>query len=230
MKAPSSLRETYERVAGRYDAAVLLYYALGYRYHAYRRRAIQALRLRPGDTVVDLGCGTGVNLTALRRAVGPEGRVVGVDLTPAMLGVARQRVERHGWQNVDLVESDAAAFAYPSRVDGVLATYAVSMMPEPERVIQRAAEALRPGRRLALADFRVPMGWPGWVRRVAVALARPFGETEEMARRRLWEPMQRHLIAVQVQRYYFGAAYVAHGRASSGAVREDRSENRSQPK
>ena len=72
------LKALYDRVAGRYDGAVLLYYALGYRYHAYRRRAIDTLHLRPGDTAVDLGCGTGVNLAALREAVGAEGRVIGV--------------------------------------------------------------------------------------------------------------------------------------------------------
>jgi demethylmenaquinone methyltransferase/2-methoxy-6-polyprenyl-1,4-benzoquinol methylase len=206
------LQALYDRVAGRYDGAVLLYYALGYRYHAYRRRAIEALYLQPGDTAVDLGCGTGVNLAALREAVGAEGCVIGVDLTSGMLAEARRRVERRRWQNVRLVQSDAASFAYPARTDGVLATFSISMMPDPERAIARAAEALAVGGRFALADFRVPVWWPGWVRRVAVALARPFGETEEMARRCLWEPVERHLSDVRVRRYYFGAAYVASGR------------------
>ena len=187
------LQALYDRIASHYDAAVLFYYALGYRYHAYRRCAIDALHLRPGDTAVDLGCGTGVNLAALREAVGAEGCVIGVDLTSGMLTKARRRVERRGWQNVRLVQSAAASFAYPARTDSVLATFSISMMPDPECVIAQAAEALAVGGRFALADFRVPAWWPGWVRRVAVALARPFGETEEMARRCLWEPVKQHL-------------------------------------
>ena len=209
------LKALYDRVAGRYDGAVLLYYSLGYRYHAYRRRAIDTLHLRPGDTAVDLGCGTGVNLAALREAVGAEGRVIGVDLTAGMVAEACRRVERRGWQNVRLVQSDAASFAYPARTDGVLATFSISMMPDPERAIARAAEALAVGGRFALADFRAPAWWPAWVRHVAVALASPFGETEEMARQRLWEPVERHLSDVQVRRYYFGAAYVVSGLATS---------------
>ncbi|MGI9174333.1 MAG: class I SAM-dependent methyltransferase [Rhodothermales bacterium] len=209
------LQTLYDRVVGRYDVAVLLYYALGYRYHAYRRHAIKALHLQPGDTAIDLGCGTGVNLAALREAVGAEGRVIGVDLTSGMLAEAQRRVELRGWQNVRLVQSDAAAFAYPARTNGVLATFSISMMPAPECVIARAAEALAPNGRFALADFRAPAWWPDRIRRVAVALARPFGETEEMARRCLWEPMERYLADVRVGHYYFGAAYVASGQATS---------------
>ncbi len=71
-------------------------------YEFIRRMAVQHLQLRPGDCVLDLGCGTGMSLPMLRDAVGAAGRVVGVDLSPDMLAVARERVRRERWANVEL--------------------------------------------------------------------------------------------------------------------------------
>jgi ubiquinone/menaquinone biosynthesis C-methylase UbiE len=68
-----------------YDRSALLLYFAGFRHWAYRKRAIQSLALNHGDTVVDLGCGTGLNFSLLQGQVGPRGRIIGVDLTDAML-------------------------------------------------------------------------------------------------------------------------------------------------
>lgn len=75
--------------------------------------AVDALELSPGDTVVEVGCGTGANLPLLAARVGPTGRVVGVDITDAMLERARALVLARGLRNVELVLSDARAFTYP---------------------------------------------------------------------------------------------------------------------
>ncbi|MEW5926057.1 MAG: methyltransferase domain-containing protein [Gemmatimonadota bacterium] len=107
------VRRLYRRTAAFYDAAVWLYRVAGTGRH--RPHAVAALQLRPGDTVVDMGCGTGLNLHLLRAAVGPGGRVVGVDLTDAMLERARRRIERAGWDNVEVVEADLAGTPSPRR-------------------------------------------------------------------------------------------------------------------
>ncbi len=88
--------EKYRDRARHYDITGNLYYLLGFRVGAYRRQAIQALQLRPGDTVVDIGCGTGLNFPHLEHVIGPGGRIIGVDLTDAMLEEAKLRVEKHG--------------------------------------------------------------------------------------------------------------------------------------
>jgi demethylmenaquinone methyltransferase/2-methoxy-6-polyprenyl-1,4-benzoquinol methylase len=84
-----------------------LSYLLGFPVGTYRRQATQAFWLRPGDTVVDVGCGTGLNFLHLEHVIGPTGRIIGVDLTDAMLAQAKLRVEKHGWNNVRLVQADA---------------------------------------------------------------------------------------------------------------------------
>jgi demethylmenaquinone methyltransferase/2-methoxy-6-polyprenyl-1,4-benzoquinol methylase len=205
------MRRVYRRRAPRYDLTSHLYWLIGYRLDRYRREGIEALRLSPGDTVVELGCGTGHNLPLLVEAVGGEGRVVAVDLTDAMLAQARRRVKRAGWRNVELVLSDAAAFAFPPCTDGVLSTYALTLVPGFDEVIRRAAGALRRGKRLVVVDFKAPEGWPPWALRAIVPLLRPFGVTLDLQHRHPWESMRRHFRTVEVREHYVGTTYVAAG-------------------
>jgi ubiquinone/menaquinone biosynthesis C-methylase UbiE len=205
------LLRVYRRRAPRYDLTSHLYGLLGYRLDRYRREGVDALKLVRGDTVVELGCGTGHNLALLVEAVGPEGRIVAVDLTDAMLAQARRRVERSGWRNVELVQSDAAAFAFPPRTDGVLSTYALTLMPAFDALIRRAAAVLAPGKRMVVVDFKAPERWPPWVLRAIVPLLRPFGVTLGLKDRHPWESMRRHFRMIDVREHYFGTTYVAVG-------------------
>ncbi len=86
------LIETYRKKAKHYDLTSRLYPAPGYPQRAQRRRAVQALGLRPGDTVIDIACGTGLNFSLIEEMIGPDGRIVGVDLTDAMLERAQDRI------------------------------------------------------------------------------------------------------------------------------------------
>lgn len=105
-----------------------------------RAACVDALDLAPGDTVVEFGCGPGVNVPALRDAVGPTGRVVGVDISPRMLERATGLVERRGWENVSLVEADAERPPVAA-ADGVLATFVTSLFRDPYAVVSRWFEA-----------------------------------------------------------------------------------------
>src|ERR1700759_3121048 len=96
------LIETYRKKAKHYDITSRLYPAPGYPQRAQRLRAVRALGLRPGASVVDIACGTGLNFPLIEEAIGPEGRIVGVDLTDAMLAQAQGRIETNGWRNINL--------------------------------------------------------------------------------------------------------------------------------
>ena len=130
----------------------------------WRKEAVKLLKLERGDLVVDIGCGTGLNFALVQEAIGPEGRIIGVDLTDAMLDQARLRVAAHGWKNVELVQSDATQYAFPTQVDGILSTFALTFVPDCERVIQNGCRALAPGRQWVVLDMAWPSGWPLWWR------------------------------------------------------------------
>ena len=90
----------YCRRASVYDVELALFEPI-------RRTAVARLGLRPGDTVIDAGCGTGLSLPLLHHAVGARGRIVGIEQCPEMLAKARECVQRHRWQNVTLIAASA---------------------------------------------------------------------------------------------------------------------------
>ncbi|WP_135819758.1 class I SAM-dependent methyltransferase [Halostella litorea] len=117
-----------------------------------RERAAAALDLSPGDTVVEMGCGTGANLPYLRERVGPEGTVVGVDFTGPVLDRARGLVERRGWGNVHVVRGDAARPPVAGGVDGVLASFVVGMLADPAGTVDDWCDLVEPDGTVVLLD------------------------------------------------------------------------------
>lgn len=203
--------DLYRRRAANYDLTAKLYRVLGFREGRYRRRAIDALALEPGDTVVDVACGTGLNFPRIEERIGPGGRLIGVDVTDAMLEQARERADREGWENVELVLSDAAEYAFPSGVDGILSTCALTLVPEYDDVIARGAAALAPGGRFVVFDLKEPERWPEWAIEAFVAVSRPFAVTRDLGERKPWESIARHFPVHRTTGLYAGAAYVAVG-------------------
>jgi ubiquinone/menaquinone biosynthesis C-methylase UbiE len=205
--------ETYRKRAWHYDITTQLYH----RQRAHRRRAVQALQLRPGDTVVEIACGTGLNFPSIQRAIGPEGRIVGVDLTDAMLVQAQHRIKTNGWSNVSLVHADAADFAFPAGVDAILATYPHALLPESRQVIAHGSAALVPGGRWVMLDLKVPDNMPHWLAQLAIATVGRSSALEEWIVRRPWEvvrdAMQETLVDLTWTELFFGIAYLAVGSA-----------------
>ncbi|HSD51404.1 MAG TPA: methyltransferase domain-containing protein, partial [Candidatus Methylomirabilis sp.] len=168
-------------------------------------------QLGPGDTVVEIGCGTGLNFGLLRDAVGPKGRVVGVDLTEAMLAMARARIQQKGWKNVEVVHSDAGGYDFPTGLSGILSTFALTLVPEYDDVIARGAKALAPGRRWVVGDLKLPVGWSGFLYPLLLPLFRPFGVSADLTARHPWESVCAHTRRCEMHEYYFGYTYIVVG-------------------
>ena len=143
-----------------------------------RRRAVAACRLDAGDTVVEMGCGTGANLPYLRGAVGPEGTVIGVDFTREVLD--RARAHTREYENVHLVRGDATAAPIPEGVDAVLATFVAGMLSDPAGAVDDWCDLAAGGNVVLLnaARSREPYGAPvnAVFRGVVVASTPPTGK------------------------------------------------------
>ena len=163
-------------------------------YRAGRRIGIAQLELHEGDTVIDIGCGTGLNFPLIQDAIGATGRLVGLDASADMLSQARRRADRRGWANVDLLQADATTVApdaviavLGSRADAVLATYALSLMQDWQRAWHTMLAVAGPAARLCVVDMQPPEGPAallGWLARLACRLggsdihARPWSALE----------------------------------------------------
>lgn len=119
---------------------------------SWRERAADSLDLSPGDRVVEMGCGTGANFPALRERVGADGHVIGVDFTRGMLDRAAERIETNGWRNVHLVRGDATAPPIDGPVDGVLSSFVVGMLTDPETAVENWCSLFGSDGRIALLD------------------------------------------------------------------------------
>jgi ubiquinone/menaquinone biosynthesis C-methylase UbiE len=214
------LIETYRKKAKRYDITSRLYPVPGYPLRAQRLRAVQALGLRAGDSVVDIACGTGLNFPLIEELIGPGGRIIGVDLTDAMLAQARDRIAANGWSNISLVQADAAGFDFPNQVDAILSTYALTQVPECAEVIAHGATALGGGGRWVVLDLKVPDHTPGWLAQLGTATVRPFAAIDQWIMRRPWEAiraaMQEELADPSWTELFFGTAFLAAGSRGPG--------------
>jgi demethylmenaquinone methyltransferase/2-methoxy-6-polyprenyl-1,4-benzoquinol methylase len=209
------LIETYRKKAKHYDFTSRLYPAPGYPQRTQRLRAVQALGLRAGDTVIDMACGTGLNFPLLQQAVGPGGQIVGVDLTDAMLARAQDRIAANGWSNISLVQADAAEFDFPAGVNAILSTYAMTQVPDCAAVIAHGAAALSGGGRWVVLDLKLPAKTPAWLAQAGTAIVRRFASVDEWIMRRPWEAiriaMQEELTDIAWTELCFGTAFLAAG-------------------
>jgi len=138
----------------------------------FGRAMFDAARLRPGERVLDVGCGFGTTTIEAADCVAPSGRVLGVDISAAMLEPARQRVAAAGIGNIGLLEADAQVHPFDvGAFDVVISRFGLMFFEDPDVAFANLARALRPGGRLVFVCWPDPMKseWVAVALGVAVA-------------------------------------------------------------
>lgn len=154
--ATSTTQEFYGRWASVYDRVARRTPGIG----RVRRRVADACRLSGGETVVEVGCGTGANLRYLADRVGPEGTVVGIDVTPEVLERARRTTA--DLDTVHVLRGDARrppVGREPGDVDAVVATFLVGMLENPGKAVAEWCDLVGPGGRVVLANAASTDHW-----------------------------------------------------------------------
>ena len=158
--------EQYRRRAGVYDLELALFEPI-------RREAIVLLAPRPGETVIDFGCGTGLSLPQVRAAVGAGGQVVGIEQSPEMIERARQRVVSRRWRNVELICSPVETAHWQGKADAALFHFTHDLLQRPEAVAH-ALGMLRKGARVVASGLRWAPPWATTRAAVARSGLRPY--------------------------------------------------------
>jgi demethylmenaquinone methyltransferase/2-methoxy-6-polyprenyl-1,4-benzoquinol methylase len=199
----------YRDLAPRYDRATRLIDRI-------RLKAIGALDLRPGDIVLDAGCGTGWCIPHLAAAVGPAGRVIAFDPSPDMLAVARERIARATIANAVLIAGDAQTVRLPEPVDAILFSYTHDLIQSEEALANVLSQA-KPGARVAATSTKLYAAWLGlanwYLRYTHREYITDFRNFEAP-----WRRLATHLDDFRVDTGPFTQHYVARGRVRPGAA------------
>jgi len=175
-----------------------------------RERAIAGLQLRSGQSVLDVGCGTGLSLELLRNQVGDTGKVFGFDQSPQMLALAHQRVAAAGWRNVHLLDAPAQSLSLPQPVDALLFHYTHDILRSPA-AIERLLGAALPGATVAIAGIKYFPRWLAplnlWVYLKNRGYNGAPGQLESP-----WDRIAPRLTQWQWSSTQFGMGYLAFGR------------------
>ena len=117
--------------------------------------------LRPGEVVVDLGSGGGLDVFLAAKKVGPTGKAIGIDMTPEMLARARANAERQGLENVEFHEATIDNLPLPDgSVDCVISNCVINLAPDKPAVFREIARVLKPGGRVAVSDIALKKPLP----------------------------------------------------------------------
>jgi demethylmenaquinone methyltransferase/2-methoxy-6-polyprenyl-1,4-benzoquinol methylase len=204
------IAQRYDRIAGLIGVFDRLFFLPPH----LRRRAAARLNLKPGDRVLEIGCGTGRNFPFLREAVGRAGKVYGVDLSTGMLRRARALCRSEQWTNVEVTQCDAIEYIPREPLDGILFGLCYNTMPHHLAVLQHAWKQLRPGGRVVIMDGKLPSGLGGklvlpfslWLMKRTM-LGNPFIKP--------WNDLAAIADAFEMEEFLFGSWYVCWGTKSS---------------
>lgn len=172
-----------------------------------RSRAVALLNLQGGETVLDFGCGTGLSFDLLEKAVGPQGNIIGVELSPAMLVRAHEKIADHVWENITLIEANTESVELPPEsVDAVLSFYTHDIMSS-RQAVERAVRTLRPGGRIVVAGSRLA----GKALLDSITLAYANTAITRPLTARPWQQLEDLLSALTIEEHWLGTSYIAYG-------------------
>ena len=176
-----------------------------------RNEAVSWLELQAGASVLEVGCGTGRNLGVLVEAVGPEGKVYGVDVSDGMLEEASTLCKGAGWSQVTLIRADAPDYTLPEPVDGVIFSLSYAVIPRHREALRQAWAQLRPGGCVVIMDAKLRRGLVGrllrpfavWTSRLTV-----LGNPDI----RPWDELRELADEIDYEEWQWGTYYICRGR------------------
>jgi ubiquinone/menaquinone biosynthesis C-methylase UbiE len=196
------VREKYRERAPTYDRLALLTRGM-------RRRAVETLALQRGQVVLDVGCGTGLTFKAIEERIGPDGRLVGIELSPEMLAVANDRVADHGWENVTLLEAPAELADPETEADAAVLVLVHDITQSPA-ALRNVIAVLKPGARIAVTGAKRAPGWALPVNAYLRYATRRY-ITATQGFEQPWRHLAELVPELQVRSLWFGGAYLARG-------------------
>lgn len=194
--------QQYQSRADRYDSELKPFEPL-------RREAIEHLRLQPGDSVLDVGCGTGLSFQPLLERLGPQGRIVGIEQCPEMMARARDRVRAGHWRQVSLVSSPVEDAQWRGQADAALFHFTHDILRRPA-ALDNVLPHLKPGARVVATGLQWAPPW-AWPVNCFVLGAALYSVSSLDGLAQPWSELALRLEGFEVHATWLGGIFIASG-------------------
>jgi ubiquinone/menaquinone biosynthesis C-methylase UbiE len=165
-QAKAKAAATYDAASDHFDDEPLSFW------DRIGRRTVERLALPPDGNVLDVGCGTGASALPAAQAVGPNGLVIGVDLSARLLDRARDKAKALGRSNVEFLCADMTSLGYPDgHFDAVVSVFSIFFVPDMEGLVRELWRMVRPGGKLAVTTWGPRIFEPAYSRWLAAIKA-----------------------------------------------------------
>ncbi len=185
-------------------------------FRKYKEKVFDVSSLKRGDRVLVYCCGSGLDFPEIEHRIGEEGHIVGVDFSREMLKKALQRIKKHKWNNVELIEADVTEFALDNEelFDVGICTLGLSIIPEYKAAYYSLVSKVKEGGEIIIGDMQLASGWQSRLNPLTISMAKRYGGTLEGHQNsvELFSLINESLNDVKKEEYFFKAYYFSIGK------------------
>ena len=185
-----------------------------------RKKAIKNLLLKPGDRVIDAGCGSGGSFRYLLEHVGSSGEIVGIDISPGTIINTNKRIDKNSWINVTAIEANAQSVKLNGKFNGLLMFAAPDIFAS-EDSLNNILPYLKENARVAFFGAKVSKKKIGWILNgpLRFAFSKLSFKTGPQLEEKPWKIIEKYMLNIEVKEYFFGWMFLAYGVVSSSNSR-----------
>jgi len=198
------------KVAQKYDFSVPPLFA------RWKKKAFEESSLKAGDSVLVFCCGTGLDFTHILKRVGKQGKIVGVDFSSEMLKSAKEKIEKHRWDNVELIEADITKpiAGLKQKFDIGVCTLGLSIIPDYQSAYKNLLSLVKKQGQIIIGDMQLASGWQARLNPITISMAKKFGGTHDGHQNslKLQELMSEELKQYRKREFFFGSYYYCMGK------------------
>ncbi len=208
-----AVKEIYAgKMAKKYDLS------MSHIFGRFKRLAFDDSSLKSGDRVLVFCCGTGLDFPHILKIIGKDGRITGVDYSPEMLAIAKKKIKKYQWDNIELIEADTTKFKdkLDKEFDVGICTLGMSIIPEYKSAYYNLLSYIKKQGEMIIGDAQLASGWLARFNPFTIFLAKRYGGTYQGHQNSLvlYSMMKKELTEVRKREFFFKSYYYCIGKTN----------------